>query len=433
MIVMLLGFYGFAFLLAANKPMHFVLFYILASTKFLGFIDPARFIVGGIEVGYFGLNLVALFGIFFKKNWTNLPKNSFAIMLLVVVLLLYGILRPILNDFSSVKQAVIASKDTWFYTIFIYFMVYYENLDLNKLIKYIKYISIYFTVIYCVSFVARNILPPYYLEENHVRTFFPTYMSLAIFFYLIEMKMHRDYSPKMIAIIAFLFFGLIVAEHTNLTVMTLVCGGTYLFVFDDKLNLKTAPIVKVIAFLVFGASLALIFIDGLYQGIIDKANAIIYSEDLALQTRDLYNEFRWKAINDEKVFGYGFIHQSSSLMNQFKLSGTSAFMERFTVIDSGFVDLLIKFGYLGTTIILVVLNRYFMFGLMKKYRNHITLAMAMFLVQYLPVNYTWSVYTFSHGIIPGAIAFYFIIMYQDVKTIDESIENIETVEQLETV
>lgn len=427
MIVMLLGFYGFAFLLAANKPMAFVIFYILASTKFFGFIDPARFIVGGIEIGYFGLNLVALFGIFFKKNWTQLPENSFAIILLIIILLMYGIIRPILNDFSTVKQAIIASKDTWFYTIFIYLIVYYENINLTTLIKFIKNISIYFAVVYCVSLVNKSIIPPYYIEENHIRTFFPTYISLAIFFYLIEVKMHNDYSSKKIAIIAFLFFGLIMAEHTNLTVMTLVCGGTYLFVYDDKLNLKTAPIIKVLGFLIFGASLALIFVNGLYQGIIDKANAIIYSEDLALQTRDLYNEFRWTAINDEKIFGYGFIHQSSSLMNQFKLSGTSAFMERFTVIDSGYVDLLIKFGYLGTAIILVVLNWYFMFGLIKKYRNHITLAMAMFLVQYLPVNYTWSVYTFSHGIIPGAIAFYFIIMYQDVNSIDESLENLETI------
>ena len=61
----------------------FLIFYLLASTKFLGFVDPATFILGGIEVGYFGLNLVALFGIFFKKDWVELPKNSIVIIILV--------------------------------------------------------------------------------------------------------------------------------------------------------------------------------------------------------------------------------------------------------------------------------------------------------------------------------------------------------------
>lgn len=102
-------------------------------------------------------------------------------------------------------------------------------------------------------------------------------------------------------------------------------------------------------------------------------------------------------------------------MNQYKLSGTSAFMERFTVIDSGYVDLLIKFGYLGTGITLAILNRFFLFGFIRKFRNHITLAMSLYFFQYLFVNYTWSVYTFSHGIIPGAVAMYIMIMYQDFK------------------
>lgn len=422
MIVLLLGFYGFAFLLAANRPMQFVLFYILASTKFLGYLDPATFIVGGIEVGYFGLNVVALFGVFFKKNWVEIPKNSITILILIVCLLLYGILRPIINDFSSIKQAIIASKDTWFYMFFVYLIVYYENIDLKLLIKFIKGISIYFTINYCLLFVVPAIIPPYYFEGTHVRTFFPTYISLAIFFYLIDGKMEGGISYKNYGLAAFLFLGLILATHSALTVMTLFCAVLYLFAFDKNLRLKREKIMKLFGFTVFGVSMALIFINGLYESLVNEFRAVLYSEDLALQTRDLYNKFRWDAINKQKTFGYGFIHQSSSLMNQFKLSGTSAFMERFTVIDSGYVDLLIKFGYLGTAIMLGTLSRFFMFGFFRKYRNHITLAMSFYLLQYAFINYTWSVYTFSHGIIPAAIAFYVIIMYQDFKVDETKIE-----------
>lgn len=418
MIILLLGFYAFAFLLAANKPNAFIVLYLLASTKFLGFLDPAEFIVGGIEVGYFGLNLIALLGIFFKKNWTEFPKNSIIIVLLIMVLLIYGITRPILNDFSTVKQALIASKDSWFYTFFIYLIVYYDNIDLKLLINFVKLIAIYFTINYCLFFVFPAIIPPYYYEISHIRTFFPTYISLAIFLYLIELKLTQEKSLKLYTTIAFLFMGLVFATHSSLTIMTLVCGVIYLFAFDSNLNLKKDTIIKLLGAMIFGISLALIFINGLYNSIIDQFNSILYSEDLALQTRDLYNKFRWEAINKEKVFGYGYIHQSSNLMAQYKLSGTSAFMERFAVIDSGYVDLLIKFGYLGTTIILATLSRFYFIGFFKKYRNHLTLAMTLYLVQYLFINYTWSVYTFSHGIIPGAIAFYIIMMYQDYTTED---------------
>ena len=362
MIVILLGFYGFAFLLAANRPMTFLLFYILASTKFLGFIDPATFIVGGIEVGYFGLNLVALFGVFFKRNWVELPKNSVAILILIIGLLVYGIARPIINDYSSVKQAIIASKDTWFYAIFIYLIVYNDNIDLKYLIKFIKGISIYFTINYCLLFVFPALIPPYYYEVSHVRTFFPTYISLAIFLYLIDIKLKGDYSLKEFGMVFFLFLGLIFATHSALTVMTLFCAVLYLFAFDKNLKLKKDKIIKLLSLAIFSISIALIFINGLYDSIISEFRAVLYSEDLALQTRDLYNKFRWDAINKEKTFGYGFIHQSSKLMSSVKLSGDSAFMERFTVIDSGYVDLLIKFGYLGTTIMLATLSRFFMFG-----------------------------------------------------------------------
>ena len=238
----------------------------------------------------------------------------------------------------------------------------------------------------------------------------------------LEIKLKSENLKRNYILTGFLFLGLIFAEHSALTIMTLLCTVLYLFAYDDKLRFKKEKIAKILGIAIFATSLALIFINGLYDGIVDKVRAVVYSEDLALSTRDLYNEFRWDAINDQKTFGYGFIHQSSSLMNQFKLSGTSAFMERFTVIDSGYVDLLIKFGYLGTAVMLVTLNIYYLFGFFKKYKNQITLAMSLYLIQYAPVNYTWSVYTFSHGIIPGAIALYVIIMYQDLKFDNDKIE-----------
>lgn len=422
MIVVILAFFGLSFLLAANRPSSFVIFYVLASTKFLGFVDPAQFIVGGIELGYFVLNIIAIFSIFFKKNWVEMPKNSFGIILLIIAMIAYGILRPILNEFSSAKQAFIASKDVWNYAIFIYLIVYYDNIDLRVLIKVIKWLGIYLAANYFVYLLVPNIIPPFYYNATHVRTFFPTYISLSIFLFLIEVKMFKLKDLKIYSLILFQFLGIVLAGHSSLTVMTGGCVILYLFVFDENLELKSDVIIKFFGFSLFGISLALIFINGLYDSIVNDVNALIYSEDLALKTRDLYNKFRWDAINKQKIFGHGYIHQSSKFMNQFKLSGTSAYMERFTVIDSGYVDLLIKYGYLGASLVVIVLNKYFFLGFYPKYKNHITLAMSSFLLQYILISYTWSVYTFIHGIVPAGLAFYIILMYKDINTLENEIK-----------
>jgi hypothetical protein len=422
MLIILLAFYGVGLFLAIYKPNAFFIYYLLASTKFLGFLDPGSFIIGGIELGYFGLNIIALFSIFFKKDWPELPKNSVIILLLIPLITCYGILRPIMNNYSTVVQAFIASKEAWYYSVFIYLIVYYESIDVDFLIKFLKGISIYFTIIYCLYFVAPNIIPSIYNEGSHVRTFFPTYISLAVFFYLVEIKMNKVFSIKIFAIISFLFLGLILAAHSSLTIMTLFCGIIYLFFFDENLELEKGSIIKLSFLILFSISLALLYVNGLYEGIIDKINSIVNNEDVALKSREIYNEFRWKAIYDQKLFGYGYVHKSSSFMDRFKLGGTSIFMERLTVIDSGYVDLFLKYGYLGTAILLFTFCRYFFLGFFKKYRNHFTLAMSLYFLQYGFINYTWSVYTFAHGIIPGAIAFYVIIIYQDFKGIENKLE-----------
>ncbi|WP_298782529.1 hypothetical protein [uncultured Polaribacter sp.] len=421
MIVFILGFYGYALFLAATRPNQFVLFYILASTKFLGFLDPALFLFGRFEIGYFGINLIAIFTLFFKRKWYEVPQKSQIMLFLAVITLLYGILKPILSTHSTAFQALLASKDIWFFAILFYLMVYFDEIKSTKIVNTVIYIGIYFSILYCVHLVLPQITPPVYNQGAHLRTFFPTYISLGLFFQAVKIKQSETVQVSSIIIILLLALGLILATHFSLTLMTFFACLLYFFAFDKNLDFKKETITKLVITSLVGFSLVLFFVNGLYQSLVDTINGIIYSEDLALSTRDIYNKFRWDAIEKSKYIGYGFIHQSSALMNQVKLSGTSAFMERFTVIDSGYVDLLIKYGYVGTTVSLLVLYRFYFLGFVKKYRNAVTLAMSLYMSQYLFINYTWSVFSFAHGIIPSSIAFYIIIVYKDEVFNDEII------------
>lgn len=409
MIIVLAFFYIIALILAVKSPSYFLLFYILASTKFLGFIDPSSFIVGGAEIGYFGLNIIAIFSVFFKKGWYLIPKKTQWFIYFIILMLVYGIIKPFLDKNSSVFLSFMASKETWFYFLFLYIVVYQHKIDNKHLLKFIKFLGIYLSSIYILGKISLQLVPPIYYNESFVRTFFPTYISLAIFIYAIKLKFDDVRSIRDRIIILILFLGLVLAAHLSLTIMTFAGFILYKYVYDKKLQFNKYIVSRFVFISLIGISITLITVSGLYEKIVYNLESIINGEDNSLNARDIYNEFRWEAINKQKELGYGFIHQSSSFMKDIKALGANRFMERFTVIDSGYVDLLIKFGYIGTIIIMVVFFIYYSQGFFKAYKNPLSLAMSIYLMQYMFINYTWSVFTFAHGIIPGIIAFHLLL------------------------
>lgn len=413
MMVLSACFFIIALMLGVKKPTHFVLFYILASTKFLGFIDPSSFIIGGVEVGYFGLNLIALIALLFKRDWYVIPKKMLLFVSVIIGTLIYGIVKPVIDSNSSVYLSFMASKETWFYFIFFYMMVQKNNIDNRKLIEAIKKIGIYLSIVYCAGRILPQIVPPLYDQGTYVRTFFPTYISLALFIYAVNIKFMDVKKNKYYAIVGLLFLGLFFAAHLSLTLTTLAGFILYVYVFDKNLRIHKYTAGRFAAMAFIGLTMVLLSVRGLYENVASTVEGIITGEDNALSSRDVYNEFRWEAINKQKELGYGYIHQSSHFMKGINTISSNRFMERFTVIDSGYVDMLIKYGFIGTTILMLALVWYYAKGFLKKYKNPLATAMSIYLLQYVFINYTWSVFTFAHGIVPGTVAFHFLLTSQE--------------------
>ena len=149
-------------LLSIKNPTYFVVYFVLASTKFLGFIDPSTFIVSDIELGYFGLNMVTLIGAFLFTKWYQIPKNVILFIFLILAMLVYGISKPIFDGNSTLFQSLIASKDIWFYFLFFYLVAHRKKIDNNLLIIFIKGIGVYFSLIYIVGMFTTKIIPSYY-------------------------------------------------------------------------------------------------------------------------------------------------------------------------------------------------------------------------------------------------------------------------------
>jgi hypothetical protein len=417
MIIVLILFWSIGLFLSIKSPTYFVLYFLLASTKFLGFIDPSTFIVNGIEFGYFGLNIIALAGSFLSITWYNIPKKSILIIFIILAMLIYGISKPIFDGNSTLLQSFMASKEIWFYFLFFYMVSHRKKIKNEQIIILIKWIGLYFSLIYIFGILVPGIVPPYYFDDEIIRVYYPTYISFALFLFAVDLKTDGESKIKQLVPISLLLVSLVFAGYASLTIMSVIGLVGYLFVYHQKklLNKKSIFVFFIMSVLI--VLLLILINEETYNFLLTSIYDIISGNDPSISSRMLYNEFRWEFIDRQREFGYGFIHQSSEIMKSMNTSDSNRYMQRLGVIDSGYVDMFTKFGFIGTAIIIVIFLKYMISGFLQNNKNALSLAMLIYFAQYFFVNYTWSVFTFAHGIIPGVIALYMIFWNQSYKSI----------------
>lgn len=416
MIAVLILFWLIGIFLSVKWPTFFVAYFIIASTKFLGFIDPSTFIVNGIEFGYFGLNIIALVGSFLSITWYNIPKKSILIMFIILAMLIYGISKPLFDGNSTFLQSFMASKEIWFYFIFFYLVSHREKIKSEQIITLIKWIGLYFSLIYIFGILVPGIVPLYYFDDEIIRVYYPTYISLALFLFAVDLKTKGQIKIKSLVPISMLLVSLVFAGYASLTIMSVIGLVGYLFIYHEKKLLNKKSILAFIIMSVLIVLLLILINEETYNYLLTSIYDIISGNDPSISSRMLYNEFRWEFINRQREFGYGFIHQSSEIMKSMNTSDSNRYMQRLGVIDSGYVDMFTKFGFIGTAVIIVIFLKFIVSGYLQKNKNTLSLAMVFYFSQYFFVNYTWSVFTFAHGIIPGVIALYMIFWNQSYKS-----------------
>ena len=426
MIVLFIFFIVSSFVLALKNPTYFVLFYLIASTKFLGFFDiEYYFVLGGIGLGMPMLNIITITASFFRTNWYKFSRKFLIFIALFLSFVLYGIIYPVALEYENILQAIIASKEFWTISLLIYLVARRRKINVSILTRAIQYIGIYLAFIY-MFYLLFKITPPFYIDKDQVRGYFPTYISLALFLYYIKFQNNQIKLNTFIIVGLILFIGLILAGYFALvtgTVFSLLIF--YLFYSNNKFS--PDKIFKR-SFIVFAAIFLMVVSFPKLRNISEnKIKMIITGKDISLISRDRYNEFRWEAISERPLAGYGFIHKSAPISTKFKILEDIRYAESFGVIDSGFVDLIIKFGYIGMSMYLLLWASMILPVLFKpKNYNLLQLGLSAYLLQYFIVNYTWSVFSFSHGLIPAFIAI-FLILFQQVKRQNKKFKIIKTV------
>lgn len=407
-----------AIILAIAQPTYYVLFYILIHTRFLGFFYLGSILIQGVSIGEFAINLVTLSVGFFKlKGWRKFDGSLYFLFLGISFFLMYGILWPVYNGYSTLMQSVIASKEFWNFAFLLYLVATRDHINLNSLIKMIIIIGVYLACIVIIgSFIGIG--PPQYMESGdggkHIRAFYPTIISLSLFLTVGEWVNIRSKKPMIyLLIIPVNIIGVLLSRHTALTMCT--AAFTIVFFF---FGVSRKRIISVLYFISFSLAI-IIYTDAFYNPIIEFYDSISSGEDEALSSRDRYNEFRWEAINEKPYSGYGFIHKTSKINKKFRGRSESVrFMETLSVIDSGYVDLLGRFGYILTAAYLILFGFVILKPLLKfKKFDVMTIGMSAFISQYYLINYTWSVFSFAHGIMPLCLSLYLLIYYEKMKNI----------------
>lgn len=402
--------------LALKKPSIFVVFYILASTKFLGFFSLGVFVFGGTDLGFFSLNIITLVAAFTSKSATKISKFILPMYCVIACLFLWGILNPVLNHYESVIQALVASKDFLYFSILFYLFGRKNSIDVRVIVRFLRFLGCYLTIVLFLS-VISSVSPPFYSEsyellsggyKDYVRVYFPTYISLSLFVFYADWLQKKISTKVFVVILVFFFVALLMAGHFALTLGSLFSIVGIYVLWHRKRTLNIKHIVKVSTALLVVIGGVLVCSEKTRLIVVEFSSAVVDGSDISLSSRERYNKFRWDAINQKPYMGYGFIHQDAAIMSTFETSRTNRFMMRLGVIDSGYIDMLVRFGYVGMLSYLSIFSFYLVKVCRYSVRPYYSLGMGAFLFQYFLVNYTWSVFTYAHGIIPMSIALYIL-------------------------
>lgn len=395
--------------LGLKNPTTFIVLYVIVTTEFLGFFDTSSQLVDGHDLIMVTINFSALLVSILTFDSLRVQRQAFIFLIVLILLLAWGIAAPVILFGQSFFETIIASKQFFYFAIFVYILANCRRVNVAYITRFIKFLGLYLSSVYLLFFFTGIGPGTYVLEESvygpGIRVFSPMYISLAIVVF------GSDWLEGRISSLAFsvaeivLIFGLSISGYLSLTITNLIIVGFFLTLNRKRMRFSFGKVLVLLLISSFFIGLSIVSSDALRSAVLSKAKGVFDGSDGALLSRDIYNGFRWDAIKERPVLGYGFIHKSSSINRELGANPDNRFMESLSVIDSGYVDLFGKFGYLGTSLFLLVFSGYVYLSFFKSTcRRMLGYTIGAFLLQYYLVNYTWSVFTFAPGIISLSIA-----------------------------
>lgn len=407
----LISIYLFSTLVAYFLPKTFLVIYLLGFTGGLGFIHPDRLLPLSFENIIFILNLATVLPIIFRLGF----KFIFSEMIVRVFLIffLFGIFYPILNGWSNIFSSITDGKG--FLSILMVPYLLSHNAITPKFLKTCIFgISTYLGLT-CFFYLLFNIYPNGYEpisslynqiatgEGIHIR--YSTIILVAVLIAYIDLR--EKYSQ--IRLVSFLiqYAFLFIQPHNSVLLASIVVLGLH-FLYNSRLTLKQSAFDLAIIFSGFMVSILFIFVPVIRMGVLSIFYQIFYLQG-SIGSRITTNAFRWDLFSERPILGYGFIDETSALGAPVKSAAISRFTQTFGVIDAGIIDILIRFGLIGFLAWVVALF------LAIRGSGKDFLIFKLLLAAYFLTSFTWSVFTYSFGILVMSIVFALCVKNQKLK------------------
>lgn len=377
------------------KPKLFLFFYLMFISSFLGLI-PKVILIGGVDIGLFHHSaLMILISMIYFKRILSLKSYVKLLSFLVFLFYLYGIIKPVWIGESSFFQSLIASKE--FSTLFLvpYLFIFQNSFSINYIFKVLSFFGYYFLFI-LLLYVLLDFTPSQYTKDGgQLEFYYPSILSLFLFM--------KSAQAKNILEIVFVLFiltiwvvGMYYEGHLAIMLTTFV--GCIIVLF----KLPIINFVNKKSWILFGIGLLILLSFNSFFIELSK----LFFESSSILSRNLVNVGRIELISERPLLGYGFMHDSALQIDSINIYAKNLF-----VIDSGYIDLLGKFGFIGALSYLILLTTPFL----KKEKNIMKISLKLFFLQLLLVNITWSVFSFSIGTIAISIALFLFHSYQNIQ------------------
>lgn len=379
---------------ALNNPTKFVIGYLIYANSYFGLL-ASDILISNIELGTFLSNLIPLLcSIKYRNNLKD--KVSKYLIVALLIFYVYGLAKPIIDGYQNIIMSIISSKAYTFYFLAIYLVTTKDLIDFKKIFNFIFYTSIYYSILYVLNKVNISIRPPEYIKGDGIQCQYDSFLTFSLLYLhspICNIKNKNIYTISLLV-------GIYIGDYFSLLASSIILLP-FMYILNKNWKRKTNIIIILACTIIPLIIFSHFFLESqTYKDITEK-------QSLALDSRDIQNEFRWLLIEKEYNWGYGFIHQDSHYISLY-INPNNQYMQSLSFIDSGYTDLMGKFGLYGT--ILFLLIPLYMIGI--GFRNIEKSVCLILIIQFFAVNITWSVFTYQVGIIILSILYSFILSNQ---------------------
>lgn len=375
-----------------THPTRYVMGYLIYVSSYLGWFNQ-DILIGGVEYGEFFFNLLALLPVLW--GWREIDIRIKGVIVFLFLFYVYGLVKPIVDGHQGLILSVKSSKSMTGYFFLFYVLSFYKQLDWEKIFRFVTIIAVYYAMLYLINSIGIGIRPPVYIKQTFIQCFYDSFLLLG-FCYLLTKE--EPFALKSLCVLGILLIGIYLGGYFSLFVVAVFVLAV-VFIYQTLRH----PL----AWILLGSSVALLLVIGWMH---EEAIGHIWREhQAALDSRTYYNEFRWQLIAKEFWSGYGYLSRDTRLVSLNAMADSSTYMTDLSFVDAGYVDLLGRFGLIGTCLFLLL--PLFILGMTTWNRK--TLPFILLVLSFYAVNMTLSVFSYPQGIITLALVYAYL--YQNNK------------------